>query len=67
MSLLLPQTRAGEVLYAQTVDIHGDRYVDVRVAIDGEAAGRGHRASAACRPPIAPRTSARASASRCAS
>jgi hypothetical protein len=34
MSLLLPQTRAGTVRSAHVVDIHGDRYVDVSVALD---------------------------------
>ena len=37
MSLLLPQNRAGVLRAATSVDIHGDRYVDVVVALDGEA------------------------------
>jgi hypothetical protein len=36
MSLLLPQTRAGAVHAAAPVNIHGDRFVDVAVALDGE-------------------------------
>ena len=36
MNLLLPQTRAGTVRAASPVDIHGDRYVDVAIAIDDE-------------------------------
>ena len=36
MSLLLPQTRAGVVRLATPVDIHGDRYVDLAIALDGE-------------------------------
>ena len=36
MSLLLPQTRAGTVRAATPVNIHGDRFVDVAVALDGE-------------------------------
>jgi hypothetical protein len=35
MSLLLPQTRTGTVRSAAALDIHGDRYVDVSVALDG--------------------------------
>jgi hypothetical protein len=37
MSLLLPQTRAGTVRSASPVSIHGDRYVDVAIALDGDA------------------------------
>jgi hypothetical protein len=47
MSLLLPQTRAGVVRSAAPVDIHGDRFVDVAVALDGESG-----------PPVAGRVSA---------
>jgi hypothetical protein len=36
MSLLLPQNRAGAVRSATPVSIHGDRYVDVAIALDGE-------------------------------
>lgn len=35
MSLLLPQTRTGTIQRAARVDIHGDRYVDVAIALDG--------------------------------
>jgi hypothetical protein len=34
MSLLLPQTRTGKVQSVRLVDIHGDRWVDVTVALD---------------------------------
>ena len=37
MSLLLPQTRAGTVRSATPVSIHGDRYVDLAIALDDEA------------------------------
>ena len=37
MNLLLPQTRTGTVHSATPVNIHGDRFVDVAVALDGEA------------------------------
>jgi len=36
MNLLLPQTRAGAVRSATPVDIHGDRFVDVAILLDGE-------------------------------
>ncbi len=36
MSLLLPQNRAGAVQSATPVSIHGDRYVDVAVALDDD-------------------------------
>jgi hypothetical protein len=39
VSLLLPQTRAGTVLDARPVDIHGDRYVDLRISLDGAEPG----------------------------
>jgi len=35
MSLLLPQTRTGTLQSARLLDIHGDRYVDVAVLLDG--------------------------------
>ena len=38
MSFLLPQTRRATVQAARPVSIHGDRYVDVQLAVD-EAAG----------------------------
>ena len=37
MSLLLPQTRAGTVRSATPVSIHGDRYVDLLIALKGDA------------------------------
>ena len=37
MSLLLPQTRAGVVRSVAPVNIHGDRFVDLAVVLDGEA------------------------------
>ena len=37
VSLLLPQTRAGTVRSATPVSIHGDRYVDLVIALDGDA------------------------------
>lgn len=37
MSLLLPQNRAGVVVSATPVNIHGDRYVDVAIALDGDS------------------------------
>ena len=37
MSLLLPQTRAGTVRSADLVSIHGDRYVDLLIALEGDA------------------------------
>jgi hypothetical protein len=40
VSLLLPQSRAGTVLDLRPVDIHGDRYVDVHVALDDAEPGR---------------------------
>jgi hypothetical protein len=38
VSLLLPQTRAGTVRSATPVSIHGDRYVDLAIALEGEEA-----------------------------
>jgi len=37
VSLLLPQSRAGTVRSATPVSIHGDRYVDLAIALDGDA------------------------------
>ena len=37
MSLLLPQTRVGTVRSARPVNIHGDRYVDIAIALEGDA------------------------------
>ena len=36
MNLLLPQTRTGTVRAATRLDIHGDRYVDLSLALDDE-------------------------------
>lgn len=46
MSLLLPQTRPATVLAARAIDIHGDRFVDVSLALDGESAPVGGRVGA---------------------
>jgi len=35
MSLLLPQTRSGTVRSVTQVSIHGDRYVDLAIVLDG--------------------------------
>ena len=37
VSLLLPQTRTGTIQRATALDIHGDRYVDLLIALDGES------------------------------
>jgi len=34
MSLLLPQTKLGTIRALRPLDIHGDRYVDVQLALD---------------------------------
>jgi hypothetical protein len=36
VSLLLPQTRAGVVRSVTPVSIHGDRYVDLVIALEGD-------------------------------
>lgn len=36
MSFLLPQTRTGTVASVRAVELHGDRYVDLAVAVEGE-------------------------------
>ena len=36
VSLLLPQTRPGTVRSATPVSIHGDRYVDLVIALEGD-------------------------------
>lgn len=56
MSLLLPQTRAGTVRSATPVSIHGDRYVDLMVALDGEASAPvvGRLGADACPESLAP-------------
>lgn len=40
MSLLLPQSRAGTVLEFRPIDVHGDRYVDLHVALDEAEPGK---------------------------
>ena len=63
MSLLLPQTRLGTVRSARALDIHGDGYVDVAIALDGEPGPPvvGRIGAADCPPGLAPgdRVSAR--------
>ena len=56
MSLLLPQNRAGTVRSATAVDIHGDRYVDVAVTLDGDAGtlANGRLGAADCAVGLAP-------------
>jgi hypothetical protein len=56
MSLLLPQTRTGIVRTATQVDIHGDRYVDLAIALDGEPdpPARGRVAASECPGTLAP-------------
>ena len=36
MSFLLPQSRSGTVRSVRPLDIHGDRYVDVQLALDDQ-------------------------------
>lgn len=36
MSFLLPQTRTGVVASVRAVDLHGDRYIDLAVAVEGD-------------------------------
>ena len=56
MSLLLPQTRTGTVRSAASLDIHGDRYVDVSVALDGDAGppARGRVGASDCAADLTP-------------
>lgn len=56
MSLLLPQTRPGTVRGATPVDIHGDRYVDLSVELDGDAGPpvRGRVGASDCAQGLAP-------------
>ena len=49
MSMLLPQSRTGVVASCRPVDIHGDRFFDLRVFLDGATAGE---------PPLTSRVSA---------
>ncbi len=39
MSFLLPQTRTGVVASVRGVDLHGDRYIDLAVAVEGDGDG----------------------------
>jgi hypothetical protein len=41
MSFLLPQTHIGTVASARIADIHGDRYVDLAVTIEGAPVATG--------------------------
>jgi hypothetical protein len=56
MSLLLPQNRAGALQSATPVSIHGDRYVDVAVSLDGDAgpATTGRLGAGDCAEALAP-------------
>lgn len=56
MNLLLPQTRTGTVKSARLVDIHGDRWVDVAVALDntGDAPVAGRVSALECPPDLKP-------------
>ena len=56
MSLLLPQTRNGTVQWVRLVDIHGDRYVDVAVALDDVDAApvTGRVGAMECAPELTP-------------
>lgn len=55
MSFLLPQERVGTVEQMRTVDLHGDRYLDLIVRFDGETESRAGRLSALeCPPALAP-------------
>ena len=55
MSLLLPQTRTGTVRAVMPIDIHGDRYVDLTVELDGESGppARGRVGASDCAPGLA--------------
>lgn len=46
MSFLLPQERTGSVQAAREVDLHGDRWMDLLVAFDGETSATTLRLSA---------------------
>ena len=39
MSFLLPQTRDATVLQVRALDLHGDRYLDVLLQVDGADGG----------------------------
>lgn len=62
MSFLLPQTRTGVVQVVRLLDIHGDRYVDLVLALEGDVATANGRVSQSeCPADLAPgdRVSAR--------
>ncbi len=56
MSLLLPQTRLGTVRSATPLSIHGDRYVDLVIALEGDASppAVGRLGAADCPESLAP-------------
>ena len=56
MSLLLPQTRTGTLQSVRLVDIHGDRWVDVAVALEdpGAAPVTGRVSAMECPPDLKP-------------
>jgi len=58
VSLLLPQSREASVLDVRPVDIHGDRYVDLTVALDGagpgDAPNTGRVPASECPPDLRP-------------
>ena len=51
MSFLLPQTRMGTVQGVRPVDIHGDRYLDVILALEDDGAIANGRVSVLECPP----------------
>jgi hypothetical protein len=46
MSFLLPQDRAGTLEGVREVNLHGDRWLDLVVAFDGDAAAQALRLAA---------------------
>jgi hypothetical protein len=56
VNLLLPQSRTGTVRGTTPLDIHGDRYVDLLVELDGEAGPpmRGRVGATDCPQDLAP-------------
>jgi hypothetical protein len=56
MSFLLPQERTGVVRAFRPLDIHGDRYVDVSVELEGAPGENktGRIAASECPPDLAP-------------
>ncbi|MGH7740654.1 MAG: hypothetical protein ACRENS_01380 [Candidatus Eiseniibacteriota bacterium] len=54
MSLLLPQEVSATVRSARPVDIHGDRYVDVTLEIEGANVRTGRVPASDCPPDLAP-------------